>query len=209
MKKLLTFVAVLGLVSVASATTFTADGGLLEPTHGYTNMDRIGLVTDGSFEAGCDVNWACAADNACLWIQDLVPLGLWNYDGVMTAWFGGFCSGLATCYSTITQDIDIDGNLMSMWWMAYVNDAVGEFYVDIDGTVVFSFVPQLSDHLLDYQQWSFDVGAFSGMHTVTLGYSNEANCAGNLGDNIFVDYVELAGGTAAQETNFSSVKSLY
>ena len=210
MKKLLTFVAILGIVSIASAATLTADGTQLDPTHGYTTMDRIGLVPDGSFEAGCDVNWLCGSDGSCVWITDLVPLGLWNYDGAMTAWLGGYCGGIPTCYSSFTQDFTIDGGLMSLYWMGYINfGEIMTVYVTVDGTEVYSYVPVLSDHLLDFQQVSFDVSAFNdgGMHTVVIGQDNPS-CF-DSGDNYFLDYVELAGGTATQETTFSSVKSLY
>ena len=211
MKKLLTFVAILGIVSIASAATFTADGSTLDPTHGYTTMDRIGLVSDGSFEAGCDVYWLCATDVTCVWITDLVPLGLWNYDGNMVAWLGGYC-GTPACYQTFTQDIVIDGGLLSWYWMGYINNGdIMTVYITVDGTEVYSYVPQLTDHLLDYQQASCDVSAFNdgGMHTVVIGQDNPSCVDPGVGDNYFLDYVELAGGTATQETTFSSVKSLY
>ena len=46
--------------------------------------DRVGLINDGSFEngeCGSGSDWTYASDNGCDWIVDLVPLGIWNYEG--------------------------------------------------------------------------------------------------------------------------------
>jgi len=215
MKKLMLTLAILAMASLAGASTFTADGTVFEPTYDYNFVgNRIGLVNDGSFEAGSCVNtpvWICTADNGCDWITDLVPLGLWNYDGIHVAWLGGFCGGLATCSSTICQDVVIDGAQLQFQWMAYVNDAVMRMAITVDGGQVFEFFPQLSDHLLDYQPALADVSAYNngGVHTLCFVCDNAANCSANNGDNVFVDYAELLGGTATEIATMSTVKALY
>ena len=209
LKKLALVFAMLAMATVAGANTFSADGTVFEATHGYTfNNDRV-LVNDGSFEAGCDVNWTCVTDNGCAWIADLVPLGLWNYDGNMVAWLGGFCGGLATCFTNICQDILIDGPELTVFWMAYVSDEVGHIYISIEGDIVFDYTPNLADHLLDYQQWTFDTGGHFGMATFCLNLDNP-DCSYNEGDNVFLDYVEtVVSPSAIEDVSLSTVKSLY
>ena len=213
MKKLMIALALLSMATAAGANTFAADGTVFEPTHGYTfNTDRY-LVNDGSFEGGSCVNtpiWLCTTDNGCDWITDLVPLGLWNYDGIHVAWLGGFCGGLATCFTNICQDIVIDGCTMSVYWMAYVNDAVNYHYFTIDGNIVFEYTALLSDHLLDYQLWSWDTSLYAdgNVHTFCLNV-DAPGCMNNEGDNLFLDWVDMGEETATANTNLSTVKALY
>ena len=211
MKKVMVALAILAMASVAGAVSFDKEGTVLEGTYGYNFLSSRALVNDGSFEDGTCAGgsaWTCDADNGCDWIADLVPLGLWNYDGIHVAWLGGFCGGLATCYSTICQTITV-GDAISFYWMGYVNDAVQYNYITVNGDEVWGYVLQLSDHLLDYQQLSVDTSAYAGgTYEVCFGVDNTANCAGNLGDNLFVDYVET-GLVANEEMSFSSVKALY
>ena len=54
-----------------------------------------------------------------------------------------------------------------------------------------------------------DVGAYvGGDHELCFSTDNPL-CAENLGDNYFMDFVELLGGTATEDANFSTVKALY
>jgi hypothetical protein len=205
----------------ARANSLTPDGRNLGPSHGIQwQPDREGLINDGSFEDGSCLDglsgWACTTDNSCDWITDMTPLGLWNHDGNHIAWLGGYCAGQATCWTRICQEIFFDGNQLSWYWMAYFNDYVMEVSVTVDDHPVFEppiyyFAPY---NMLDYFQETADVSRFNG-ETHTLCFQmNNPDCARNLGDNIFVDYVELAIGTGlpthqAQEFAFSVVKSLY
>ncbi len=217
LKKVTIALALLAMASLAYANSYNAEGTVLDSSFGYDwQADRLGLVTDGSFENGCDVDWACLTDNGCAWITDLVPLGLWNYDGNMVAWLGGFCGGAATCYTTICQDILIDGGCLTHYWMGYVNygetaQFPAHYQVTVDGNVVSDVTLLLSDHLLDYQQTSADVAPYmGGTHTVCFELHNEDGCIVNEGDNYFMDYVELEDcGTATEDANFSTVKALY
>lgn len=210
MKKLiLTCIAIMAIASVAAASTFTADGGLLEPTHGYNTIaDRAVLVNDGSFEGGSCINtpiWTCTTDNGCDWITDLVPLGLWNYDGVQVAWVGGFCGGLATVFTYICQDVDLGaGHLLSWFWMGYITDGGDYVSVSVDGTVVFDYITNAADHLLDYQAQVADISGFAGVHTLCFNYDLQ-----NIGSNYFLDWVETDDATATEDANFSTVKALY
>ena len=214
MKKLMLSLALLAMAAVAGANTFTAEGTVFEPTYGYNNVDRLGLVNDGDFEFGTCAGgtaWTCTTDNACDWIADLVALGLWNYSGSHIAWLGGFCGGLAGCATSFCQSIDFGNGancILSWYWMAYVNDAIMHVYVTVDGTSVFDFYPQLSDHLLDYQVHSADVSGYTGVRNLCFAMDNPG-CAQNLGDNYFLDYVELNNVTPTQEANLSTVKALY
>ena len=211
MKKLiLTAIAIMAIASVASASTFSADGGLLEPTHGYTTIaDRGVLVNDGSFEGGdCLATpiWTCTTDNGCEWITDLVPLGLWNYDGSKIAWLGGFCGGIATVFTSICQDVDLGaGHLLSWFWMGYINSGGEYVSVTVDGGVVFEYYTDLADHLLDYQAQVADISAAGpGVHNICFNYDLLV-----AGDNYFLDYVEYDDATATEDANFSTVKALY
>ncbi len=211
MKKLiLTCIAILGIVSVAGASTFSADGGLLEPTHGYNTIaDRVELVNDGGFEGGSCLEapiWTCTTDNGCDWITDLVPLGLWNYEGIHVAWLGGFCGGLATVFTSICQDVDLGtGHLLSWFWMGYINGGGEYVSVTVDGMVVFEYYTDIADHLLDYQAQVADIsGAGGGVHNLCFNYDLMI-----AGDNYFLDWVEYIDATATEDVNFSTVKALY
>ena len=209
MKKLtLACIAIIGIVSIAGASTFTAEGGLLEPTHGYTTLADRALVNDGSFEGGDCLSvpiWTCTTDNGCEWITDLVPLGLWNYDGSKIAWLGGFCGGIATVFTTICQDVDLGvGCMISWYWMGYINSGGEYVSVSIDGTIVFEYYTDLADHLLDYQMQMADATGFGGVHNLCFSYDLLV-----AGDNYFVDYVEYNEATATDDVNFSTVKALY
>ena len=212
MKKLMLSLALLAMAAVAGANTFTAEGTVFEPTYGYNNVDRLGLVNDGDFEFGTCAGgtaWTCTTDNACDWIADLVALGLWNYSGSHIAWLGGFCGGLAGCATSFCQNLYIDGCLMQWWWMAYVNDAIMHMYISVDGAVIYDFYPDLGDHLLDYQQAQVFVTPYlGGNHNVCFAMDNPG-CMSNLGDNVFIDYITLSDATGAQVTNLSTVKALY
>jgi len=129
---MLSVLAILASGSMVSANTFTADGTVFEPSHTYSwQADRLGLIEDGSFEDGTcytgDSSWTCESDNDCDWIADLVPLGLWNYDGMHVAWLGGFCGGEATEHTSICQEIYIDGPTLSWWGLRYDYTAVPLF----------------------------------------------------------------------------------
>ena len=212
MKKLMIVLALLSMATVVGANTFSSDGTVFEATYDYTyvgaSADRA-LVVDGSFEAGCDVSWTCVTDNGCAWITDLVPLGLWNYDGNMVAWLGGFCGGLATCFTNICQDIDINGSDMSIFWMGYINDGINYHYFTLNGDTVFEYTADLADHLLDYQLWTWSAAGYGGMTTFCLNVDG-VGCLDNAGDNLFLDWVEVFGDvTATEATSLSTVKALY
>jgi hypothetical protein len=200
------------MASPALAASFTKEGIELLGTYGYNySADRLHLVTDGSFELGCDYFWSCTSTSGCYeWITDLVPLGLWNYDGNYVAWFGGFCLGNPTCFTEICQHLLLDEDSLSWWWMAYVNEGVGLNYVAIDGERVYSHVLQPNEHLVGYQPESADISDYTGqMHEVCFGVDNYAYCHDGYGDNWFVDYVELFGSIATEEMSFSTVKAIY
>ena len=200
-------------VAVAGANTFTAEGTLLAPIHGYTTIADRWLINDGSFEGGTCLTapiWSCATDNGCDWIADLVPLGLWNYDGIHVAWLGGFCGGIATEYTSICQVVDLSGGCgdsISWWWMAYVNEGGSRFYVTVDGNIIYEYIMAPEDHLLDYQiEWAF-TGLPGGVHELCFHYDRD----GAYGDNYFLDVVETTflNPTATEARSFSVVKSLY
>jgi hypothetical protein len=213
-KKLMLALALLAMASVAGANSFTADGTVFEPAYGYNNLDhRFDLINDGDFEFGTCAGgtaWICTTDNNCDWIADLVALGLWNYSGAHIAWLGGFCGGVAGCHTSFCQDIHFEGvGIISWYWMAYVNDAIMHVYVTIDGILFYDFYPQLEDHLLDYQPQSLGWwGPPPAVHTLCF-QMDDPGCNENLGDNYFLDYVEVWWGSPAAEASFSAVKSLY
>jgi len=210
----LSVLAVLCTAQIAAGNSFSADGSVFEPSHEYSFRPDRTLIDDGSFEGGTCVNtpiWLCTADNSCDWIADLVPLGLWNYDGYHVAWLGGFCGGIPTCTASICEDAIVGGCGMFYWWMAYVNDAVMRVFVTIDGDTVYEFYPQLSDHLLDYQPvWVDKIDYTDGAeHTLCFNMENPG-CLEGLGDNYFLDYVEvMANPTALDALSLSCVKALY
>ncbi len=206
-KLLLTCIAMIAIASVAGAATFSADGGLLEPTHGYNTIADRDLVNDGDFEGGTCLNtpiWTCTTDTTCDWIADLVPLGLWNYSGAQIAWLGGFC-GNATIYTYICQDLDLTGGSLTWFWMGYINNGGELITFTVDGAVIYTYYTDINDHLLDYQGNSLDITAYNGVHTLCFNYDLQV-----AGDNYFMDYVSIeGGGTATEEANFSTVKALY
>ena len=202
----------MGIASLASAKSFTAEGGLLDPTHGYSTIADRSLINDGSFEGGtCQVTpiWNCSSGNICDSITDLVPLGLWNYDGMHVAWLGGFCGAIPIEFLSICQAVDFGGGcgLLTWFWMVYANAGGGKFFLTVDGNVLFEHVIALDDHLLDYQWAAVDVSTYYGMHELCLEYDRN----GAAGDNYFADYLEMpyANPTAADAFSFSVVKSLY
>ncbi len=197
--------------TAAMANTFTAEGGLLEPTHGYRTLVDRSIVNDGDFEGGTCLEtpiWTCTTDNTCDWIADLVPLGLWNYSGAHVAWLGGFC-GEATVYTRICQDVDFTYNGcggFSWFWMGYISNGGELITITVDGTVIFTYYTDINDHLLDYQPNMADVSVYSGVHTLCFNYDLVV-----AGDNYFVDYVEMGmfNPTPTGEFTFSLVKSFY
>ncbi len=208
MKKLsLACLVALCAVSFANANTFTAEGGLLEPTHGYSALTDRWLINDGDFEGGTCINapiWTCTTDNDCDWIADLVPLGLWNYSGAHIAWLGGFC-GEATQFTSICQDVRLDGNRLEWYWLAYINDGGELITVTIDGEVIFSYITDLDDHLHDeYQFQQAYINVSWDDHTLCFNYELQ-----NEGDNYFIDYVELNSYSGTEIMSFSTVKALY
>jgi len=212
MKKLILSLALLAMACVAGANTFTADGTVFEPTYGYNHLGDRYLVPDGDFEYGTCFGgsaWTCTTDNSCDWIADLVALGLWNYSGSHIAWLGGFCGGLATCTTTFCQDILI-GCGVTWYWMAYVNDEIMHMYITVDGTTVFDFYPTLADHLLDYQMDMANTSQFYGETHELCFAMDDPGCASNLGDNVFIDFVEYWELTSPIEAaSLSTVKALY
>ncbi len=209
-KLTLTCIIITAIATISGANTFTAEGDVLEPTHGYNTIADRALVNDGSFEGGTcqdEPIWTCTTSSApnCDWIADLVPIGLWNYDGNHIAWLGGNCTG-PTEFTYICQDVDLGiGLLLSWYWMAYTNDSGNLVTVTIDDNIVFSYTTALADHLLDYQQIFIDISGFGGVHTLCFKYDRSVGV-----DNYFVDFVEFHDDTTPTETaNFSIVKSLY
>jgi len=211
-KQLMVFMTVLAWTAAAGANSFTAEGTVFEPTHGYTFVTGRNLLPDGDFEQGTCLagsTWICTTTNTCDWIADLVPLGLWNYSGSHIAWLGGFCGGLATCTTTICKDFDLGICFLCWYWMAYVNDAIMHVYITVDGTPIYHFYPQLSDHLLDYQQDCTNIYADPVVHELCLAME-DPGCASNLGDNYFADYLEMIDlSSAIAPVDFSTVKALY
>ncbi len=205
-KVMLSVVALVAMTAIAGAATFSADGGLLEPTHGYTTIADRALVNDGDFEGGTCVDtpiWTCTTSSTCDWITDLVPLGLWNYSGAHVAWLGGFC-GDAVIYTYICQDLDLTGADLTYFWMGYINAGGDQITIAIDGAVIFTYITDVADHLLDYQPLTIDISAYAGVHTLCFNYDLLV-----AGDNYFMDYIEIQGDVATEAANFSTVKALY
>ena len=214
MTKQMLALACLAMACSANANSLTAEGTNFAPAHGYTFRGDRDLVPDGDFEQGTCVNtptWTCTTDGSCDWIADLTPLGLWNYNGSHVAWLGGFCGGLATCSTTICKDIYFGqgDRVISWYWMAYVNDAVMQFFITVDGNPVYEFHPQPSDHLMDYQFGRCELPPdVVGVRELCLGMDNPG-CTANLGDNYFADWVDLWDLTSSADISFSTVKTLY
>jgi len=206
-------VSILVLSSAAIANSFSLDGIVIEPSHEYVfqDDDRY-LVPDGSFEGGCDYYWSCSTDNTCTWITDLVPLGLSNYDGEMTAWLGGFCGDQATEWTRICQTMYISTYCppgMSWYWQAYINEGGSRVSLSLDGDEIWEKILLPEDHLLGYRQENIEVPWYYlfGDHEVCLNYDRN----GAYGDNYFMDYLEFTGLglTPVESCSFSTVKSLY
>jgi hypothetical protein len=206
--------AILAFAVSASANSFTKDGIVLDANHGYTFQGDRCLIPDGSFEGLCGATWMCDTDVTCEWITDLVPLGLWNFDGMAVAWLGGYC-GTAVCWTYICQTLVVLGGQLSWWWMAYVNygelaQAPGVIYVTIDGVIVFTLYLTLDMHLLDYQQIIIDISIYVGLTVIIcFEWHNEEGCIYGESDNYFLDFVEWYGIAATEDTSFSTVKALY
>jgi hypothetical protein len=205
--------AIAALAATAAAAPTTdflpageADSSLASGAYGYNYLIPSGeLINDGSFENGCGVNWSCVSDNECVWIADLVPLGLWNYDGSYVAWLGGFCGGAPTVSTHICQDVFLDGYELTWFWMAYVNDGGTRVQFSLDGEPFFEHVIVPADHLLGYQQEYASLPEGGETHTLCLDYS-----LGNAaGDNYFADYLEMGGIMPVQAASFSTVKARY
>ncbi len=212
MSRLLSVILILVCsASIASANTFTADGLTLEPSHGYTTLDDRALVNDGSFEAGRCLDglspWTCTSTNTCDWIVDLVPLGLWNYDGDHVVWLGGFCGGIATETTSVCQQLELNTQTgISWYWMAYVNDGGTQITVTIDGEVIYEHILATDEHLVDFQLAWADTDGVEGLHEVCFTYTNP----GVEGDNYFIDFAEIALSPApVDEVSFSTVKTIY
>jgi len=215
MKVLLTLMLLFAVAATAGANSFTKDGLVLEPSHGYEYQPGAREnVPDNSFEYGTcydgGSSWTCTSSNDCDWIADLVPLGLWNYDGNHVAWLGGFCGGVATDFTSICQSFYFDYGCfgeLTWFWMAYVNDGGSVVSMTIDGETLFTKVLAPEDHLLDYQMEFVYAGDYlGGTHELCFEYDRN----GATGDNYFVDFVQLHGGlTPVGEGSFSTVKSLY
>ncbi len=202
--------AIVFLSSSAHSRTFTAEGGLLPPSHGYTFLSDRSLISDGSFENGtCSdglSTWTCSTDNECDWIADLVPLGLWNYDGQHVAWLGGYC-GQATCYTTICKRVWIDGSYLSWFWFGYIHNGGRLVNVSIDGDIVFTYITDLDDHLLDWDSIGVWTNYYPDWRELCFEYHNEADCRLNIGDNYFIDFVEITGTQPTSPLEFSTVRS--
>jgi len=201
------------LAATASANSLTPGGQVpAVPLPGHEARESRMLVNDGSFEQGTCLNtpvWLCESSNNCDWIADLVPEGLWNYDGNHVAWLGGFCDGVATDYTHICQDVQISWGcaVLWWWWMGYIHEGGSRITVTINDEVVFEKILAPFDHLLDYQVEAALVVEYTGQ-VVELCFHYDRN--GAFGDNYFVDYVE--GGyapTPTERTSFSTVKSMY
>ncbi len=116
---------------------------------------------------------------------------------------------MATCTTTICKELDMYICFLCWYWMAYVNDAIMHFYITVDGTPIYDFYPQLSDHLLDYQEACALIYGYPETHELCLAME-DPGCESNLGDNVFIDYlltVDLSSATAP--VSFSTVKALY
>jgi hypothetical protein len=213
--KVIFSLALISLVSTASAGTLTPDGLTFQGNGDYnTAADREGLVNDGSFEFGeCDAGsaWTCyTTEPDVSWILD--PLEIWGYaayDGILCAWLGGFYAGPNE--NSFCQDLFIDGNTLNWFWMGYVEYSGSEVYVSVDGVEIWQ-----SGLVHTYGVWQNTDGTLGGAnvidycggtHNICLGY----HLLDGAGSNMLVDYVTLDGScsTASIEINFSSIKSLY
>ncbi len=206
----------LAMATASLANTFTAEGGLLDESHGYRNIADRFLIQDGSFENGTcfegESDWTCTSDNDCDWIADLVPLGLWNFDGSHVAWLGGFCGGSPTTHTSICQSeyFSSGGCLGTLcwYWMAYVNWPGATITVTVDGVVFYEHLLQPEDHLLDYHPVCVSGDIAQGTHELCFNYYLGDE---DSGSNYFVDFVEagLFNPTPTDEFSFSVVKALY
>jgi len=213
-KKLGIALALIAMASVAGAMTLTADGFTASGSADINwQGDREGLINDGSFEFGeCGAGsaWTCTTNTTCAWIVD--PLPVWGYpayDGILCGWLGGFCGDPNS--NSFCQDILFDGSELSWYWMGYVEaDSGNAVYVTVDGNVVWELFLGLEHHT--YGIWqntgdtlgNADVAAYmGGTHNLCMEF------VATDGANMLIDYLELMGGTAAEDMDFSSVKALY
>ncbi len=100
------------------------------------------------------------------------------------------------------------GGDLSWFWMGYINSGGWRITMTFDGDVVFEYITDISDHLLDYQVESTDIsGYLGGNHEVCLNYER-GNCPG---DNYFADFLDGSGITpvGVSQTCFSTLKSSY
>jgi hypothetical protein len=210
--------AMLAVAVMAGASTLNSDGLVIPGTGDANhNMDRIGLINDGSFESGaCGVDWTCYTDTTC---EDRIldPVSVWGYpayDGIFCAWVGGFCGGVPANNGVCQADVFIDGMYLDWYWMGYMEyDFGGIVTCTLDGNAVFTHDMMISDHT--YGSWNtassfwgqIDVSAYCGM-SVEICFDFAVNDGGG---NMLIDYVTLDGscGTAAGQSNFSTVKALY
>ena len=197
--------------STALASQLTQDGSFPDLARESNWLaDRIGLVSDGSFEdgpCGAGSGWTCSSTSACGGlVVDLAAAGLWNYHGDAVAYLGGFCQGISDVSESVCQDILIDGDILSWYWMVFVNDGGQRVRATIDGIVVHEYFISLADHLAGYAEQTANIGAFlGGVHTVCFEYE----LISGTGDNYFLDYVTLDSSVATEEASFSTVKSMY
>lgn len=214
------FMIALAMLAVsvwAGASTLNSDGLTIPGTGDINNMDRIGLVNDGSFESGaCGLDWLCYTDTTC---EDRIldPIAIWGYpayDGIYTAWVGGFCGGIPANNGLCQGGIFIDGNLLDWYWMGYMEyDNGGVVTCTFDGVPVFTHNMMIADHT--YGSWNtassfwgdIDVSAYCGQ-TVEVCFDFTVLDGGG---NMLIDYVTLDGdcGTGTFNTDFGTVKALY
>ncbi len=79
--RMLSNLAILAAASMDNANSFTADGTIFEPTHGYTFHDDRTLINDGSFEGGSCINtpiWTCSTDNIQMVLCSGGMLNVWR-----------------------------------------------------------------------------------------------------------------------------------
>ncbi len=181
-----------GFIPSGAGSTNTSDGA------------RDGLVNDGSFEDGNCAGgsaWTCTSSTGCEWIVD--PLGAWGYpayDGVNTAWLGGFCGDPNE--NSFCQDIYFDAIYLDWYWMGYVNSECSSVLVTVDGTPLVNYAMDLGDHT--YGSWNsasgwivgpdgLDVSAyFGGTHQLCFEW-DRGLCGAGENDNMLIDYVGLWG----------------
>ncbi len=208
--------AILAIAAWASASTLNSAGLVIPGTGDQNSADRLGLIDDGSFESGlCGVVWTCYTDTSC---EDRIldPLGVWGYpayDGMYAAWVGGFCGGIPS-NNGLCHSIFIDGMYLDWYWMGYMEyENGGVVTCTFDGVPVFEHFMGLADHT--YGSWN-TISSFFGMIDVAAYCGQTVEICFDFavldgGGNMLIDYVTLdeSCGTAAQNSDFSTVKTLY